>query len=134
MQSLTFFNIGFRSDNIYESLKGYNEEKRINKTIVEDSKKIINDCLRFDKDIASIYGLHNNYEVSDLLSFIYYFYETQSIKNIANELNDILKIIQDIINDEPNVDTRKAKEFFQNLSEYCLAKNNSQKELTFDII
>ncbi len=44
MQEFAYFNIGFRSENVYQQLSYYENGNKYNKNLIKNSIQIIQDC------------------------------------------------------------------------------------------
>jgi hypothetical protein len=126
MQTFSLFNIGFRSENICEALRDYKETgEMIHDSILEDSKKIIEDCSKFN-NVASLNSFMSKYNIYDLLNYIY-----ENYKNNIECLDEVKRILYDLSEKKEKINIDKALDFFQSLSNYCLIKNRKPIPIEF---
>lgn len=124
MESLSLFNIGFRCENIYNTLKDYKEGKPINKLILDDSNNIITDCFLVEKNITEHLSL-SEYEVTEFLPLVFEILGEKSFADLKKSLKEIQDIVDKIKHDTSGIDVKKALDFFNSLSNICLSRNNT---------
>jgi hypothetical protein len=126
MSDFSFFNLGFRSENVCDTLERYNKKESINKEVLLDSKKILEDCLNINANYTKNLT-HSNYDLSDLIPIIFEIYRNKTVSDIVNAISSIQTTIDILVNEtKPAVEVSAPLFFFKELSKICLNRNNSQ--------
>ena len=125
MSEFSYFNLGFRSENICNVLNNYKKKEKFNKEILLDSEKILNDCLNIENNFSKNLN-HSNYELSELIPLVLEIYKGKAIPEIIESIDLIKKIINNIVvNNKSDVEeVYMPYNFFKNLSKICLNRNN----------
>ncbi len=124
MQEFAYFNIGFRSENVYQQLSYYENGNEYNKNLIKNSIQIIQDCFKIEESLSGL-SFNEAYEITDLIPLILEIYKDSSINDIVENLKKIADIVNDVSEGKEGVDINYAKEFFFNLSEICLSKSSN---------
>jgi CRISPR/Cas system endoribonuclease Cas6 (RAMP superfamily) len=123
MQSFIYSNVGFRCETVYKELHDHlKTKKEINKIVLDDSKKLLNDCLRIENDARhAIYLTTSNDEEFESILYEYI---------LEKKDKDIIPRLKRIASNLENIDTLKEPQinemcsFFGSLVELC--KDRSQ--------
>jgi hypothetical protein len=126
MSSIIYANIGFRCESAYKEFSDYLENhKEINKIILEDSKKILKDCLRIENDERHSIYLTSPSE-AEVESILYDYINEKKDKNIILKLKRIVGYI-DNVESLKQVQIVELCSFFKDIVELC--KDKSQQNL-----
>lgn len=130
MSDLSYFNLGFRSENILEELSRAEQGGRTNDSIINDALSILSDCVRIESKngMSSNLSFKSGYDLSSLVPLIFdIFPEENDTKAIIKELKDILSSIEHLLTGG-TLDPEKlnpTKDFFSSLSQLCLSRLSS---------
>jgi hypothetical protein len=124
MAELSLFNIGFRSENIYQALVEYEKTNSVQIVIFEDSNEIIKDCFKFREKVEANLQ-YSKHTLVDLLPLIIEIFKNEEPEEIEKTFVEVGNTIQAIQKGQKNISVERTKSFFSQLSNLCLSKNNS---------
>ncbi|MBN1603666.1 MAG: hypothetical protein JW915_18790 [Chitinispirillaceae bacterium] len=123
MNNLSLFNIGFRCENVCEALSNYDQGISFSLTVVNDSIKIIQDCLVIREGITS--SLRAGASIStEFIPLLIEAFPGMDIKMIISELNEISSTLKNVSENIPDQNISKPYDFFRMLSKLCLIHSN----------
>lgn len=122
MHELTLFNIGFRCENICQTLKDYEEGNPVNELVLDDSESLIYDCIELKDNMASYFG-SNRHDILEFFPLILDVFKGKEFQEIIDELKDIQRVVSEIKKGTQGIQIDKAHDFFNKLSNLCLSRN-----------
>jgi hypothetical protein len=137
MFDLSYFNLGFRSDNVRQFLTELQSKSIRNDNLLNDAISIIDDCLKIENDDVLISRLSpsQGYEMNALLPLLAELYQGKDLKSVVKDLNQILITIDKAKNNRKKVkdeELDKAIDFFLKLTDLCLS-NSSYQSVTDEL-
>ncbi len=127
MTELSYFNLGFRSENILEELSSFIQKKEVNSLILKDALSIVQDCVSIETEgVLSNRLIPSGYDLTSLVPLIFSIYPRKKIDEIFVELKKVLQSLSDLIQKKeiPSGKIDPIKYFFANLSQSCLSNIN----------
>jgi hypothetical protein len=121
MQSFIYSNVGFRCESVCKELNYLKKNKKdINNIILEDSRKILNDCLRIENDERHAIYLSNSND-GEFESILYEYILEKKDKDIISRLKKIVSYLDKI---ESLKDTQidELSAFFGSIVDMCRNK------------
>jgi len=122
MNRFALFNIGFRSEGISRAISDYEKKNSIDDFILEDSREIIMDALKFKNKIIDSFNSSKNNPL-EFFPLIFKVFKDRNAVDIYSELNEILLKLEMIKRKEKS-DFTKVIDFFESLSLVCLENSN----------
>lgn len=121
MTSSIYSNVGFRCESAFNALKNFLINKKINELILDDSKKILNDCLRIENDEKHSLFLSKpcGYEVESIL---YDYIKEKKDTEIISKLKRIYLNINNL-NELDNSQINELCVFFKDIVNLCRDKS-----------
>jgi len=115
-----YSDVGFRCESVCRALDEYKHGKQINPLIIEDSKRIIADCLRIENKSSHALFLSSSKD-SEVESLLYDYILEKKDKNIIEKLKRINSSIQKLqtLEKEP---LNEVYAFFGDLVAICKEK------------
>ena len=133
MHDLSYFNLGVRSDRVYNSLLSSKETKDYDIKIMKEAIAIIKECLEIDDEEKLISNLSNsqNYGIDILAPILWEVYPNETIETVISELKTVFETLQFI--EEKSFEKSfenlpKTISFFEKVTELSLAHGTA---LTF---
>ncbi len=125
MEELSFFNIGFRCENISETLNDYinSNGKNLDKYTIEDSIDIIKDCFSIRDNTASFLSSKKN-NSSGFIPVIFEYFENKSLKEMISDLQEVQEIVTKLELSNELVNIQPAIKFFEGISDICISKSS----------
>jgi len=125
MTEFSYFNLGFRSENILEELNNLMQQKGVNDLILFDALSIVKDCVSLKEENAISNNLTpSGYELTFLVPLVFTIFPGKKVDETIAQLKDILEAIEKLIKKEKIATerTEKIRTFFSTLSKLCLAQ------------
>ena len=121
MQLNMYSNIGFRCESAYLALTNYLDNKKINSFILEDSKRILNDCLKIERNNESslYFDEQKSIEIETIQNILYDYIMARDDKKSA------LIVLQQIYLNIGNITILKKEQveelcvFFKEIVQLC---------------
>ena len=131
MRELSFFNIGFRCENICETLNDYSKSKgkNLNKYTIEDSKDIIEDCFSIKNNTASFFS-SKRYNSSDFIPVIFEYFKGKSLTEMFSDLQEVQGIMFQLEISDKTVNIQPALRFFEGISNICIRKSSRRNSIS----
>jgi hypothetical protein len=131
MVDLSYFNLGFRSDNVSNALASLKNKTVTNSYLLNDAFMIITDCLKIKDDNILFSGLSQTrgYEYNDLLPLVAELYSNENVDAIVQDLSKISDTVNKAREAKQGIDDTDidhAISFFSRLSDLCLANSAHQ--------
>jgi hypothetical protein len=126
VKTLSLFSIGFRAENICQVLRDYQAGKPVNRFIMDDSARVIEECSQLiDTPVESL--KENRHDYGDYLPLLYEAFGSASLDQAPRLINDIRHTIGQIAEAKPglSLDVSPALSLFQRLSDLCILKANA---------
>ncbi len=133
MHDLSYFNLGVRSDRVYNSLLSFRETENSDIDIMQEAITIIQECLEIDDEDKLISNLSNsdNYGIDILAPILWEVFPNESISTVMKELKKVfetLLLIKNKPSEKPIKNLKKTVSFFEKVAEISLAHGTA---LTF---
>lgn len=132
MYDLSYFNLGFRSDSVCNSLSEIKTKREKSSPVLKDAFSIVKDCLKTKEDDVIISKLSpgKGYETRTISPILRELFPEKDTISMIKDLRDIYHIINKIEkNDDysdPEIDL--VIEFFSKIADICLS-NSAQQAL-----
>lgn len=133
MNDLSYFNLGFRSDNIFNQLSTFKTDGLLGEGLINEAVSIVKDFLLMEQkeDYLSFFSTTSEYNASVLTTLLCDLFPTYKAAKIVEKLNTVLTAVSSldvsstthgkIEYDEKGID--EAINFFSKLADACLSKS-----------
>lgn len=128
MNDLSYFNLGFRSDRVFESFSNVLEGQPYNSNVIEDALAIIKDCLtieNYDSFISNLAGNRGPF-ISVIAPILWQLYPSKSVNEVVIELRNLVRILCELKNDRADIKEEEIDQvrlFFSNLADISLSNS-----------